>query len=200
MHFWRQYVAMNKKKIYLLKKILKLNEWQTSLLEERPYAQEIVRGLTYLLRDSDEIRIIEVGVGIGEIIANVSKSKKKIERIGFDINKSNIIAGRIMNPNVKFKVGTFSDVNCGHIDALIMVNFIHSISPDLLRAQITSLLSKNNVKMFVIDTFVNHTNTEYTFSHSGNELFGEKYILKKRSRGFVAAHGARRYIEYWEKK
>lgn len=191
---------MRKIKIYLLKRLLKLNSWQTSLLSERPYALEIVRGLSYFMQEHKELKIVEVGVGIGEIIANVSRSNKKAKRRGYDINQSNVIAGKIMNPNVDFKVGTFADVSDGNIDVLIMVNFIHAIEPNSLRNQVKILLENNQVQMFVIDTFINNNNTEYRYSHCGGNLFGEDYILKKRSKGFDAANGARRYIEYWVKK
>ena len=54
--------------------------------------------------------------------------------------------------------------------------------------------------MFVLDTFRNNEGTEYKYSHDGNFLFNGMYKLLKRSHGFAASNGARRYIEYWKVK
>lgn len=80
-----------------------------------------------------------------------------------------------------------------------MVGFIHVISYEELKVEIDEMMKKNNVRLFVIDTFRRNENTEYKYSHNGDELFGGKYRMIKKSRGFVAANNARRYIECWER-
>ena len=54
--------------------------------------------------------------------------------------------------------------------------------------------------MFVLDTIKNSAKISYAYEHHGQYLLGEKYCLYKRSKGFKAAGGAKRYIEYWIKK
>ena len=81
-----------------------------------------------------------------------------------------------------------------------MVNFIHVIPPDKLKKSIEQILDKNKVEMFVLDTFRNNEGTEYIYSHDGNYLFNGRYKRIKRSKEFIVAHGAKRYIEYWKIK
>lgn len=81
-----------------------------------------------------------------------------------------------------------------------MVNFIHMIEPKVLKDELSMLLKKNDVNMFVLDTFQKNQGTEYHYSHDGRFLFDGKYELRKKSRGFKASSAARRYVEYWEKK
>lgn len=69
-----------------------------------------------------------------------------------------------------------------------------------MKKEINHILQDTEVRMFVIDTFRNNENTEYRYSHKGEYLFGKEYKLLKRSGGFSCAHGAKRYIEYWEKR
>ncbi len=191
-------VNLRKILIYLLQKIYKLNDWQLSLLDERPYALEVVRECSKLYNTWGGVCIVEIGCGIGEIIGHIHAPNSL--RYGYDINWANIKAGRIMNRNVCFRFGTFEDVDIGKIDCLIMVNFTFVIEPQKLAHDMKKLLSRNEVKIIIIDTYRNNEGTEYTYSHDGNMLFGEDYFLSKRSRGFKAAHGARRYIEYWGKR
>lgn len=188
---------LRKMLIYILQRIYKFNDWHLSLLDERPYALEVVRECSKLY-NTGGVCVVEIGCGIGEIIGHIHAPNSL--RYGYDINEANIKAGRIMNRNVCFRLGTFGDVDIGKIDCLIMVDFTFIIEPQKLAYDMKELLSRNDVKRIVIDTYRNNVGTEYTYSHSGNMLFGEEYFLNKRSRGFRAAHGARRYIEYWEKK
>ncbi len=45
-----------------------------------------------------------------------------------------------------------------------------------------------------------YENTVYQYSHEGGYLLGSGYHCVRKSKGFAAAQGARRHIEYWEKK
>ena len=79
-----------------------------------------------------------------------------------------------------------------------MLNFIHMISYEKLKKEMDTVLEKNRVKLFVLDTFTNNEGTEYVYSHDGENLFSGRYKLARRSNGIPCAHGAKRYIEYWQ--
>lgn len=189
-----------KKLLYsLLQLKFKFSSWHIVPINQRPYALEI-----YMTLNSDMKRfklpyapIVEVGCGLGDIIGSL---KWKCGKIGFDLSSNVLKGAKLLHPNVKFYKGTFENINCQNISCLIMVNFIHVISPDKLKKDIGQVLNKSKVEMFVFDTFRDNKGTEYVYSHDGNYLFDGKYKLIKRSRGFMAAHGAKRYIEYWKMK
>lgn len=105
----------------------------------------------------------------------------------------------MLHPSVVFWQGSFDKVINQDESCLIMVNFIHRIPQEELREEMQQVLLKNNVKLIVLDTFSRNENTVYEHSHCGVELFGGKYRRIRKSRGFTATQGARRYIEYWEK-
>ena len=62
------------------------------------------------------------------------------------------------------------------------------------------ILTTGGIDLIVFDTFVRHENTVYKYSHIGERFLGNQYQRVKKSKGFAAAQGARRYIEYWEKQ
>lgn len=191
-----------KRKIYcLLEKVYHFNPWHCDPAETRPYAVWIIHYLNKMIVAGriKQGNIIEVGCGLGDIIGSVSwKQGKK----GYDLEKEVISAARWLHPRVQFQQGTFSDVKSdkNRISCLIMVDFIHTLSPEDLRENIQTMLENNTVDMFVLDTFSNTQGTVYKYSHDGQYLYGENYRLVKKSRSFEAANGARRYVEVWKRK
>lgn len=189
-----------KKYLYwLLQFRYKFSPWHIVPINERPYALEVYRTLNNYIEKHDfpHAPIVEVGCGLGDIIGNL---KWTYGRIGFDRCPEVLKAARLVHSKVIFCKGSFGDVNCHEIKCLIMINFIHVIPPYKLKEDIDQILSKCRVEMFVLDTFRSNIGTEYSYSHDGKYLFDGKYKLIKRSRGFMAAHGAKRYIEYWQIK
>lgn len=186
--------------LMILRPFFKFGEWHTSPINERTYAINVVQKINELLDDGDvgEHQIVEVGCGLGGIIGNINYSAKK--KKGYDINLYNLRMARLLHPLIEFKYGTFSDVNMitGKIDCLIMVDFIHMISEEKMKNDILKLLKINEVKYFMMDTFIHNENTEYIYSHNGKYIFGECYCMVYKSEEFIAAHGAKRYIELWK--
>lgn len=187
-----------KKKIYqILQQYYSFGTWHTEPINNRPYALEVVRMLNKLIsrnKFNQCMPFVEVGCGLGDIIGSL---KWKHEKIGYDISAEALKAGALLYPKVRFHKGTFHDIDCGNINCLIMLNFIHMIPYDNLKKEIDVVLKKNRVKMFVLDTFTENEGTEYVYSHNGEYLFDDRYKLAKRSEGIPCAHGAKRYIEYW---
>ncbi len=187
-----------KKKIYrILQQYYDFGTWHVEPINNRPYGLEIVRMLNKLIdkkRFNQCMPIVEIGCGLGDIIGSL---KWKYKKIGYDISTEVLRGGALLHPSVKFRKGTFADIDCGNINCLIMVGFIHMIPCDKLKNEIDNMLKKNRVKMFVLDTFTNNEGTEYVYSHNGKYLFDGRYKLIRKSEGIPCAHGAKRYIEYW---
>lgn len=189
-----------KKFLYRLLQVgFKFSSWHIVPINERPYALEVYKTLNNYIEKFElpHAPIVEVGCGLGDVIDSL---KWKYGKIGFDRCPKVIRAARLTHLKTIFHKGTFKDVNCCEICCLLMINFIHIIPPVQLKEEIEHVLNKNRVEMFVLDTFRDNMGTEYCYSHDGNYLFDGKYKLIKRSRSFMAAHGAKRYIEYWRIK
>lgn len=183
----------------LLQKIFKFGTWHVSPINDRPYAQEIVRFVQHYVDKRSKKTIVEIGCGLAGILGNIYVPINGGNRkIGLDINKNNLKAGKFLHPSCTMILGSFDKVCVGKIDCLIMVNFLHLISEDELRDAMKTLLKRNCVELIVFDTLQGIEGTDYLHSHKGEYFLGEKYRRIKKSKGFIAAQGARRYIEYWE--
>lgn len=74
-------------------------------------------------------RVVEVGCGLGEIIARIGAPLK----VGYDIQKEVIEAARFLyGKRVLFRVGSLPDVREKEVDLLIALNWIHELSPAAL--------------------------------------------------------------------
>lgn len=188
-----------KKRIYrMLQRYYNFGSWHLTPINDRPYGLEVVRTLNKLISKNkfpQYMPFVEVGCGLGEIIGGVNW---RYGKIGYDISAETLKAGAFLCPKVIFRKGSFADIDCGDINCLIMLNFIHMISYEKLKKEMDTVLEKNRVKLFVLDTFTNNEGTEYVYSHNGENLFGGRYKLARRSNGIPCAHGAKRYIEYWQ--
>jgi SAM-dependent methyltransferase len=82
---------------------------------------------------------VEVGCGLGDIISRV----KAVERVGIDLDANVIRAARFLHWRGRWIQGDSSRVlqlQQRRIDCLIMVNWIHCLSPDELAALLLPLL------------------------------------------------------------
>lgn len=191
---------IKRKVLFILKKRYQFAEWHLAPINDRPYAREVVRSVQEYADKGKINSIVEIGCGLGSIVGNIKVKRSKLgKRIGVDISDSSLRAARLLHPFVTFVKGTFHTISVGQVDCLIMVNFIHRIPEERLRREMRSFLSRNKVDLIVLDTFKRNDNTEYLYSHNGEYLFEGNYRLAKRSKSFSVAHGAKRYIEYWER-
>lgn len=190
-----------RKKVYkVLQRIYPFDDWHLETINCKPYAREVILKTEQYLNNKEIQYIVEIGCGLGEIIGNIRiNSNKKCRKIGIDQDKNVIKAAKLLHPSIMFLEGSFD--RCKNRDGccLIMVNFIHMIPKEELKKEIGRFLLANKVDLVILDTFSRNKNTEYVYSHCGDELFDGKYKRIRKSRAFAAAHGARRYIEYWER-
>ena len=91
-------------------------------------------------------------------------------------------------------------MNVGDIRCLIMVNFIHGISPEDMHRYMKNLLSRNNVELVCFDSFSNIEYTEFLYTHTGENLLGDDYEPFHIGYKNLADHASFKHIEYWKKK
>lgn len=151
---------------HCLYQIFRFGEWHLIPYEDKEYAQDIVQQLNkYLEGINEDGYIVEVGCGLGDIIKRIKWDKKA----GYDVSANVLKAARFICRDVLYETGSFEKVHQKYINCFIMVNFIHGIRPEALKAEIQELLKKSQVNMFVIDRLINIKNTPYKFSHVGGD-------------------------------
>lgn len=133
----------------------KLYRWHATPLEWRPYAIEVVRVVRDLLRREGLATVVEVGCGIGTVLAAIRPTRG----VGYDTDEAAVAAAREIGRRCEFRAGSFADVAEGEIDVLIAVNFTHNIPPEELRRCFEQVLTANRVKYVVVDSVA------YTYHH-----------------------------------
>lgn len=103
----------------------------------RPYKHVAVR----MANNIDAETVVEVGCGLGDIISRV----KARQRVGYDQDEMVVRAARrIRGSKVSFEVGSLSEVQEKKIDLLILVNWIHEVSPEALERMLDPVLDRTN--------------------------------------------------------
>ncbi len=188
-------IAKLKKRVYgILQKKYPFINWHLTSINDRPYAQEIVVSVQKYVNKGNICGIIEVGCGLGDIIGNIRRGKG-CKKIGFDTDAAVVKAAAILHPSVIFKQGSFKDVPIyvrGGGNCLIIVDFIHTMSEEELKAEMEKILTTGGIDLIVFDTFVRHENTVYKYSHIGERFLGNQYQCVKKSKGFAAAQGGKK--------
>ena len=111
-----------------------------SPLSSRPYR----RGLAAMVNDLAPSCVVEVGCGLGSILALV----KGEQRVGYDVDSAVIRAARFLHgPSIDFRVGGFEAVAEPAIDVLIAVNWTHDFDPVQLEAWLMPLLPRTRYLM-----------------------------------------------------
>jgi SAM-dependent methyltransferase len=122
--------------LIILSKIYKFDSWHAAAtISNRPYRRTVAD----IVNELDQETVVEVGCGLGEILTRLNAS----EIYGYDIDKGVIRAARFLHKGrVKFNYGSLVDLPIQKIDVLILINWIHEISPAILEAELEPLLSR----------------------------------------------------------
>ncbi|HHT9107469.1 MAG TPA: hypothetical protein ACFYEF_03025 [Candidatus Wunengus sp. YC63] len=150
----------------LLRFFFRFDKWHLSTLYDRKYAQDII---TYLNSHDDINRksAIEIGCGLGDIIGNLKYNK----RLGLDSDK-NVLKAAIFLSKITFDFKIHfqhflfpTSTLSGKHDAIIMVNWIHHVSPAVLKNNINIYYNKhlNTKGEIIIDTVQSR---HYEYNHS----------------------------------
>ena len=126
----------------VLKLVFAFDRWHTSVLEERPYALDIVE---YCNNRQKRDAILEIGCGLADILRHVRFGVK----MGFDIDQKVLNAAAFLSffdngKKIRFEVFDFPRSDLKElVDVLIMVNWIFFIEEDTLRKNLEKYFSEN---------------------------------------------------------
>jgi hypothetical protein len=154
----------------------------------RPYKSAVVALANALLPDV----AVEVGCGLGDIISRV----RAAERIGIDADARVIRAARFLHRRGRWIHGDASRIRelfpgQRRIDCLIMVNWIHSLSPAELAQLLLPLLAKTHY--LIVDGIDAEGTPSYRYKHDFAFLAG-----KVRQVSFVRVPGEPRTFTAFE--
>jgi SAM-dependent methyltransferase len=143
--------------------VFRFHNWYILPLSLKRYAQGII---LFLNRAKNRESYLEIGCGLGDIIRNVNFRK----RLGMDRENNVLRAARFLSiisfqQNIVYKEFTFPGNSIsGEFDAIVLVNWIHEIVPEILKLKVTEYYLNNlkNGGVIIIDT-VRHEG--YTYSH-----------------------------------
>ena len=128
-------VGVDRLFLTVLQWIYKFHPWHASApLSARPYRYAVAR----MVNELRPLRVVEVGCGLGGNLALINAP----ERFGYDLDDGAIRAARFLHRSKKisFIHGDISTVDVRNIDVLILVNWIHEISPQKLEEWLVPVL------------------------------------------------------------
>jgi SAM-dependent methyltransferase len=145
-----------------LRLMFRFDAWHASAPYScRPYKKTVV-GLVNALAPRTAV---EVGCGLGEILSRVTAT----ERFGFDQDGAAIRAARFLHGRrIHWKIADLAAVPLSlpegrRIDCLIMVNWIHNLSPEQLGASLLPLLSRTG--WLILDAIDRDGPASYRYKH-----------------------------------
>lgn len=135
----------------------KFHPWHAEApISARPYRCVVAR----IVNELKPVSVVEVGCGLGMILRLVEAPK----RYGYDVDVGAIRAARFLHGDtITFSTGDLATVDLKEIDVLILVNWIHEISPMLLHEQLRPLLSRT--RYLLLDALDPDGPTGYRFKH-----------------------------------
>jgi len=145
-----------------LRMVFQFDAWHASAPYAcRPYKRKIVE----LVNALEPATVVEVGCGLGEILSRIRAN----ERFGFDADRAVIRAARFLHGgkvhwiNADLAAVATLLPEKRRIDCLIMVNWIHNLSPEQLWVCLRPLLSR--IKWLVLDAIDRDGPASYRFKH-----------------------------------
>ena len=144
----------------------------TGNFHARPYKADVVR----LVETVAHSRVVEVGVGLGDILGRVGAEK----RLGLDRDPQVLKAARFcVEGPVSFVVADFAapdqiisalkQNDFSSIDVMILVNWIHMIEMNLIEQTLLTVTKTIKLRYIVMDTIRPGT-PGYRFTHTKDDL------------------------------
>jgi hypothetical protein len=141
----------------ILLHVYKFHPWHAvAPISARPY-RRTVAGIVNELKPTT---VVEVGCGLGGILSHI----KAVNRYGYDVDGGVIRAARLLHgKRITFIHGDLSTVSLRNVDVLILVNWIHDISPTLLDSLVSPLLS--GTRYLLLDAIDADGPSGYKYKH-----------------------------------
>jgi hypothetical protein len=141
----------------LLARYFGFNAWHARApFSCRPYKQtvvDLVNGLTPRV-------VVEVGSGLGDLLSRIDA----VERHAYDVDPGVVRAGRFLHGRrVTFVLGDATTVTQARIDVLVMVNWIHNLSPSNLEQLLLPLVART--RYLVLDAIDTDAPGSYRYKH-----------------------------------
>lgn len=142
--------------VFILSKVYQFPASWHPPTSSRPYRITVAKVVNDLKPDT----VCEVGCGLGSILCRVGAPA----RFGFDIDAGVVRAAKLLRGRkIHFAHGGLSAVSLMHIDVLILVNWIHEISPTELEKELAPLLTKTHY--LVLDAIDPDNSYGYRYKH-----------------------------------
>lgn len=111
----------------------------------KPYKKQVVQ----MVNDLRPRSVVEIGCGLGEIIARIKSDKK----IGGDIDNAVIQSARSLYPHIAFVHGGLEIIkDIKNVDVVICINWPHSLPSSQFIAMVDDYCKGGNVGCLLIDT------------------------------------------------
>lgn len=162
-------IAVDRALLRLLQRRYGFHLWHTEApLSARGYRRDVARLVNALHPQA----VVEVGCGLGSILSLIDAPF----RVGYDLDAGAIRAARaIRSRRIRFVAGDLAAVAETANDILILVNWIHEISPAALEAALLPLLPRT--RYLVLDAVDPDGPAGYAYKHDFAFLQGHARCL-----------------------
>ena len=143
--------------LLILSRIYKFGSWHAEApVSARSYRHTVAK----VVNDLNPKTVVEVGCGLGYVLALVTAA----QRYGYDVDDGAIKAARFLHgKTITFVHGDLSSVALLRIDVLILVNWIHELSPATLETLLLPLLPR--LRYLLLDAIDIDNSSGYRFKH-----------------------------------
>lgn len=140
-----------------LRRYYRFDRWHAEgVYSCRPYKRTVVELVNGLAPST----VVEIGSGLGDILSRVRAPRRR----GYDIDPAVVRAARFLHGRrVSFVTGGAADVEEERIDVLIMVNWIHNLSPVELESLLRPLVPRT--LYLVLDAIDESAPETYRYRH-----------------------------------
>jgi hypothetical protein len=156
-------ITLDRAAIFLLARVFDFPPSWHPPLSARPYRRTVAG----IINTLEPHTVCEVGCGLGSILVLV----KATQRCGYDADAGVIRAARLIRSGrIRFRQGSIADISESGIDVLVLVNWIHEVSPGELAAQLWPQLPRT--KYLLLDAIDPDNDFGYRFKHDFAFLAG----------------------------
>jgi SAM-dependent methyltransferase len=160
-----------------LRQVFRFDAWHANAPYAcRPYKKSVID----LANSVHPTTVVEVGCGLGDIVSRIQAEN----RYGLDLDARVIRAARFLHPcGIVWIACAAAELDArivpvALIDCLIMVNWIHNLSPEELATILVPLLSR--IRYLIVDAVDDNAPASYRTKHDFAFLTGKATLLSTR--------------------